>query len=252
MPGRVAGLEPDVDRRREVVGRLDVPARGAVTAVRMSTPPSTSAETSCAWICGWASPPIEPGHDPRLGPAGSEQHPGQERVEGSLAGLEDVGVARIQAEVAAPVLVVDAGLGIDHARPEAEVVGLDQADRIALAVDGRQVDRPAAARVGRGGRLVAAARAGRSARRARGRTPGRAAGRPAPSETPGPSGRRRDRPWRASPPRSRGGSSAGSRDAVRPERLAAAAPRTRARIARSSSATSPELFGGWVVTRTPR
>src|SRR5260221_5952243 len=34
--------------------------RGAATAVATSTPPSTRAETTWAWICGWASPPIDP------------------------------------------------------------------------------------------------------------------------------------------------------------------------------------------------
>ena len=47
-------------------------------------------------------------------------------------GSRTFGWSGVQAEVGAPVLVVDAGLRIDHARAEAEVVRLDEADRVAL------------------------------------------------------------------------------------------------------------------------
>ena len=59
--------------------------RGAATAVRTSTPPSTSADTSWAWTCGWASPPIDPATTHGPATAVTEQHPGEQRVERPLA-----------------------------------------------------------------------------------------------------------------------------------------------------------------------
>ena len=58
-PRPEAGLGADRVRRREVLLRLDEPARHA-DGRRDVEPPSTSADTTWAWICGWASPPIEP------------------------------------------------------------------------------------------------------------------------------------------------------------------------------------------------
>ena len=58
--GVEARLDPDRVGRCVVLGRLHEPARQPPTAVATSAPPSTRAETTWAWICGWASPPIEP------------------------------------------------------------------------------------------------------------------------------------------------------------------------------------------------
>ena len=73
----VTGWPERLERRRRSPGRwrgsrrtstgggeVLAPARRTSAArrppVATSTPPSTSAETNWAWICGWASPPIEP------------------------------------------------------------------------------------------------------------------------------------------------------------------------------------------------
>ena len=90
--------------------------RGAATAVAMSTPAVDERRHELGVDLRLGVAAHRPGHDPRPPLAVPEQHPGQERVERPLAGLEDVGVGRVEAEVRAAVLVVDAGLGID-ARP---------------------------------------------------------------------------------------------------------------------------------------
>ena len=59
---------------------------------------------------------------------------------------QDVDVARIEAERGAPVLVADAGLGIDQPRAETVGVGLDEADDPAPAIGGGEVDRAATGR----------------------------------------------------------------------------------------------------------
>ena len=224
--------------------------RGAATAVRTSTPPSTTAETNWAWTCGWASPPMAPAtiHGRRL--AGAEQHPGEERVERPLARFEHVRMGRVQAEVAATVLVVEPGGRVHHARSEAEVVGLDEADRVAIADPRRR---------------------GRWSRRRTGWWPG-PVGRPARGSIRAARLATWSRPSRRSTGTSRNVGSvrnasrsaiasleasiprwiqAGSVTPVGPNADAAGAS-NRARIARISSATRPELLGGWVVTRTPR
>ena len=61
-------------------------------------------------------------------------------------------MAGVQAEVTAPVLVVDTGSGIHDTGAEAQVVRLDQADRVALAIDDSEVDGAAPDRVGGGSR----------------------------------------------------------------------------------------------------
>ncbi len=55
----------------------------------------------------------------------------------------------IQAEVRAPVLIVDPGRRVHHARPEPEVVRFDQADGVPVGVHGAQEDGPPAGWVGR-------------------------------------------------------------------------------------------------------
>ena len=81
---------------------------------------------------------------PTAGAPRPEQHPGQQGVQRPLARLQDVGMRRVQAEIAAAVLVVDAGRRVHDAGAEAHVVRFDQADRVALRIDGGEVDRPAA------------------------------------------------------------------------------------------------------------
>jgi hypothetical protein len=86
-------------------------------------------------------------HDPRA--AVPQEHPRHERVECPLARGQDVRLRRVQAEVAAPVLVVDPGLRVGHAGAEPAVVRLDEADGVAVAVHDAEPDRPASRRVGR-------------------------------------------------------------------------------------------------------
>ena len=105
------------------------------------------------------------GDDPRSGLAVAEEHAGHERVQRPLARREHVRVVRVEREVAAAVLVVDAGLRIDDAGAEAQVVRLDEADRVAVGVDRGEVGRAAAGRVG-GGARHGGPIAGRSAPRA--------------------------------------------------------------------------------------
>ena len=57
-----------------------------------------------------------------------------------------------EAEIAAPVLVVDARRRIDDPRPEAHVVRLDEAHGVPIGVDRGEEDRATAARIGRGRR----------------------------------------------------------------------------------------------------
>ena len=149
----------------------------------------------------------------------------------------------VEAEVRAAVLVVDPGLGIDDAGPEAHVVRLDEADGVAVARRRREIDRPAAARdrrrrrasrprrIDRRGELGRVVLRDQALERDRRRTRGR-------------SGARRGRPSPASTPRSRGGSSAGRRPPAGPNADAGGGS-NRSRMLRISSATMPELFGGW-------
>src|SRR5207248_3752320 len=60
-------------------------------------------------------------HEP--GPAGPPGERGHERVEGPLAGADDVDVARIEAEVGAPVVEVDPESGDGHTAAEPVDVG---------------------------------------------------------------------------------------------------------------------------------
>ncbi len=146
--GGVARLEMDVDGRLEVVARLDEPARRRDGGPDVE--PAIDDRTHELGVdlrLGVAA--HRAGHDPRTGLAVPEQHPGEQRVERPLARREHVRVRRIEAEVAAAVVVVDAGHRVDHARAEAHVVRLDEADRVALRVDRREVDRAAAPRSGR-------------------------------------------------------------------------------------------------------
>ena len=248
--GREARLGADLDRRREVL----VAARRTSAARR---PPSrrrrrrrrAPTRPGRGSAAGRRRPSSRSRSTARRSPP--EQHPGQQRVERPLARREDVRVVRVEAEVRAAVLVVDPGLGIDDAGPEAHVVRLDEADRVAVAVDRREVDRAAAPRRRRRGRRRRP-RADRSARRARPRSPSRCSRSTGMSRNSGRSAaasRSAIASFDASIPR---WIQRASVDAVRPERRRPAAARTVSRTLRSSRATIPEQFGGWVVTRTPR
>ena len=93
--------------------------RGAATAVRMSAPPSTSADTSWTWIWGWMSPPIEPATTHGRRSPSRNSIPGRSVCAVRLPRLEDVRVRRVERERRAAVLEVDAGRGIEDARAEA-------------------------------------------------------------------------------------------------------------------------------------
>ena len=249
-PGREPRLQADLDRRLgsgRPAPRTSA-ARRPRSGHRRRRPPART-RTARGSAAGRRRPWTR-----RRSTAGARRSrnsiPGRSVWSVRLPGSRTFGMGRVQAEVAAPVLVVDPGLRIDDAGAEAEVVRLDQADRVAVGIHGREVDRPATARV-RGVRRrgrpprIDARRPGRHVARRR------AAGRPGRRGTPGRSGTRRGRPSPAWPPRSRDGSRPGRRR--RPARTPRpAAARTGPGWPRSSSATSPELFGGWVVTRTPR
>ena len=91
-----------------------------------------------------------PAHDPRPPLAVAEQHPRQQRVRGPPPRLQHVGMRRIQRERGPAVLEVHAGLRVQHARPEAGRVGLDQAHGVAVRVHDGKVDRAAHQRPDRG------------------------------------------------------------------------------------------------------
>ena len=159
-----------------------------------------------------------------------EQHPGEQRAQRALPGLEHVRVALVQAEVAAAVLVVDPGLGIDDAGPETQVVRLDEAHGVAVA----RRPWPGTPCRRRPGWMQAAARwrgSGRSSPPDPRGAPGPGASRPARRARPGRSGWRRDRPWRPWRPPGGDGSSARRRRLPvrrRPGRAARTAPAARA------------------------
>ena len=83
-------------------------------------------------ICGWPSL-REEGRD--------------DGVERPLAGRDDVGAAGIEAEAVAAVLQRQPQPGHHHARAEAHVVALDEADHHAALVGGGEVDGAALDRV---------------------------------------------------------------------------------------------------------
>ena len=158
-------------------------------------------------------------------------------------------MVRVEAEGVAPVVIDDAGRRVDHARAEVRPVRFDQADRVAVAVDDPDEDRAAAGRVrGRGGDR-------RPPRVDPGRELRGVGGIQQPLDRDGPClrvgqpavavGHRELR--RLDAEVDPGGS-------VTPSgpNADAGGGSNRDRIESSSRATIPELFGGWVVTRTPR
>ena len=239
---RVARLEADLDRRREVAGGLDEPARRGdggrdVDAAIDERRDDLGVDLRLGVAAHRA------GHDPRPGSPSRNSIPGKQRVERPLARREDVRVARVEAEVAAAVLVVDAGRRIDHAGPEAQVVGLDEADRVAVGVDGGEVDRAAAARVASRRRAGRPRRGSIRAGELRGVGRVEAADRPGCRGTPGRSGARRGRPSRASLPRSRGGSSAGPSTPSGPNAVGGGAS-NRSRMSGSPGRPDPRCSAG--------
>ena len=141
------GPAPRAPRRRRARGaarggprpaaRSGRPARRTSAARRprsaTSTPPSTSADTNWAWICGWASPPIEPATIHGPGWPSRNSIPGSSVWSVRLPGARTFGWSGSRLKYAAAVLVVDAGLRVDDAGAEPEVVRLDEADRVAVA-----------------------------------------------------------------------------------------------------------------------
>ena len=155
-PRRVARLQADLDRRREVRGRLDEPARRRDRGRDVDAAVDQGRhELGVDLRLGVAA--HRPGDDPRPGLAVTEQHPGEQRVERPLARREDVRVVRVEAEVRAAVLVVRCPVaGSTTPDPKPEVVRFDQADRVARPrrrSRGRSCRRPAGSspRAGRGG-----------------------------------------------------------------------------------------------------
>ena len=112
---REARLGADLDRRREMLGRLDEPARGGDRR-RDVDAAVDEGRHDLGVDLGLGVAAHRAGHDPRAGLAGAEQHPRQQRVERPLAGREHVGVGRVEAEERAAVLVVDPGRR-DRRRP---------------------------------------------------------------------------------------------------------------------------------------
>ena len=166
------------------------------------------------WPCGCMLPPITP----KLitGWPSLVRKAGMMVWNGRLPGATTFGLAGVEAEAVAAVLQAQAVARHHHARAEAHVVALDEADHHAALVGGGQVDGAALDRRCR--RRSPARASGRSAWRAR-------PGRPASSSCCGRhlhrraarprSGRRRRRP--ASSPRSAGAAQAAPSDRQRGE-----------------------------------
>src|SRR5712691_7724825 len=76
--------------------------------------------------------------------AALEIHGGDQRVQGALAGSEDIGLAGIQREERAAILKDHAGVPGHEARAPREVHRLDERDRIALGISGDDGNRVAA------------------------------------------------------------------------------------------------------------
>ena len=155
--GCMARLETDIDRGAEQLARLDEPARRGDGGRDIESAIDDGAhELGVDLRLGVTAHRAD--DDPRVGLAVTEQHPGEQRVERPFPRLEHVRMIRLEAEVGAAVVVVDACLRVDDARAEPGPVRLDEAHRVALAIDGRHVDGVADARVHGHGRLGGARR----------------------------------------------------------------------------------------------
>ena len=130
-PEPEARFQADLDRRREVLLGLDEPAWRADRG-RDVHPAVDERRHDLGVDLRLGVATHRPGHDPR--PPVPEQHPGEERMERPLARGELIGVTLAEGEERASIVVVDARLGIDHARAEAHVVRLDEAHGVPLAV----------------------------------------------------------------------------------------------------------------------
>ena len=176
--GIVARLQADGHRRREVVARARrtsaAPRPPSRCRRRRRRGPTRAGRGSAA---GRRRPSTRRRPTGRAGRRGTASRGAACAASACRARGRSGG--RVEAEVRPAVLVVDPGPRVDDARPEAEVVRLDEADRVAVGVDGGEVDRPAAGRVGRRRRASAARRGSIRARELGARRPGRAAARPA-------------------------------------------------------------------------
>ena len=113
----MARFEADLDRRVEVRGRLDEPARRRHRG-RQVEPAVDQGRHQLGVDLRLGVAAGRAGHDPRRGHAVTEQHPGEQRVERALARREGIRVLRVEAEVGAPVLVEHTGVRVEDARPE--------------------------------------------------------------------------------------------------------------------------------------